>query len=565
MISITRNLGTVIFVGNPLVIPIQTDNHLSGGVARPFYTVFCEIFLSNPALGGSPVFVDSIQVNASGKGIFDVAAILRQYAKPSLPWPVTPETQAVVDVNASVPFWLRFSDGYGLPFVKQSPVLTTDVLYAIPGGLSDSIMEQIEAADSNPTAFLQDNKIFLTSQPQGKRSKNLQPELLRFLNLNANPLFKFYLVVKQTNFSGKTFFTVLWEGYLPYCSLITFNVTPGLVFNLVNNVVEWEVFLRGEAIDTFEEVYNYPLQTNSPEPNWTIENDSLALTGFPLTVDYFGLTSYGDAGLAKILFAPLDPGRDYRVSFEKRSNISGTSLMFLGGYDMFEFEVTSEWTSSDAIINGNLLNTLGLWVSVQANDWVRLRNIVIEDVVYNVYSETATYKPLELPTTNQRCFFFQNSLGGFDTLLSVGSRTLNSEGDAVSGYVAQSSDSRKWIEPITERRTTRSVYKGSLGYFSSEELNWLLEFFMSEKKLLEIDGKLEVVGLRSNEMLRDTDTPPGKVEIEAVLGSPLLFFFRRLRQLVFSPVTPPAPLPVIIVTEWGFPLLTENAEYFILE
>lgn len=556
MISITRDIGLVSFTGNPILLSIQSTNYEVGGVPRPFYTVFCEVFLTDPALGGAADYIDSIQVDSLGKGKFDLKGILKDHTKPTIPWPLTAETQAVIDTNAKVAFWLRFSDGYGIPFVKQSAVLTTNVYYAIPGGLSDDILEQIEAAESNCYQFLLANKLFLTSQPNGKRSALNQPEILRFLNLTENTTLQ--LAVKQTMFSGEVSYSVLWNDMIPHLSLCTFNVTPGVSFTLLSDVMEWEIFIRaGEVFDNIE-VFNEPLTTASTEPDWTITNDGLTLSAFPLATDYFQAAANAGDSSAKIFFPDIDPLRIYKVSFERKGSTDGSNLIFLGGFDGFEIECTLAWLPADATLLGSKLIEFGFHMLVKNASNIQIRNLKVEEVIYEQYSESVTYRPLEFPVTNPRCFFFQNSLGGFDSLLSVGSRNLTLEGETVSGYIAEESNLRKWLRPTQERRTVKNIYRGSLGYFTNDELLWLNEFFLSESKLLVYSEKLYEVTLRQDEFSGVSDDPPGKVNIEAILGAPFLFFFRRVRELTFAPVVP------TLLTEDGFDFLFEDDSLIIL-
>lgn len=393
MISITRDIGLVSFTGNPIMLGVQSYNHEDGsGNPRPFYTIFCEIFTSNSSGGGDPYDVLSINPDANGVGQFDLAPVLKDLTKPTLPWPIEAETQAVKDTNATVLFWYRLRDGYGVPFVQQAVGHTSSAYRAIPGGLSDEILEQIEDDTSNCYAFITSNKIFLTSIPEKKRTYPTQIELLRFFNYLSSRTGTHSLKLKQYMWDGTNSTTTVWSGLLDFLSLYSFNVTPSHL-EISANAVWWEVWV----------------EFSDPNP------------------------------------------------------------------------------------------------------------VIISEVV--------SYRKNEEHPTNPRLFVMQNSLGGFDTLVAVGNRTITSEGEAASGYIAKTSAVRKWLEPLQERRVTKSIYKGSLGYFTSDELNWLREFFMSPEKYLYDAGKLERIMLRQSDFPADTDDPPGKIEIEAVLGSPFMFFF----------------------------------------
>lgn len=395
MISITRDIGLVSFTGNPIMLGVQSYNHEDGsGNPRPFYTIFCEIFTANPSAGGDPYDVISIQPDADGVGQIDLAPVLKDLTKPTLPWPIDAETQAVKDASATVSFWYRLRDGYGVPFTQQAVVHTSSQCYAIPGGLTDSVLQDIEDGTSNCYAFISANKIFLTSIPEKKRTYPTQVELLRFFNYLTEGTGTYSLKLKQYMWDGSSSITpiTLWSGSLDFLSLYTFNVTPSHI-GISDNAVWWEIWLE---------------------------------------------------------FSGADPA---------------------------------------------------------------------------IISEVMTYSRNEEIPTNARLFVMQNSLGGFDTLVAVGKRTITTEGEAQSGYIAKTSSVRKWLQPLQERRVSKNIYSGSLGYFTNAELNWLREFFNSPEKYLYEAGKLETVMLRNNDFPADTDEPPGSIEIEAVLGSPFAFFF----------------------------------------
>lgn len=393
MISISRHIGKVSFTGNPIMLGIQTWDHLdSSSNPRPFYTLFCEIFLEAPSSGGAPYETLSINPDSEGKGIFDLAPVLKDLTKPTIAWPAQTPAQAVKDTDARVAFWVRIRDGYGTPFVlKDVQISTVNPYYAIPGGLTDEVLKGIEDGTSNCEAFLSSNKIFFTSIPAKKRVYPTQTELLRFFNwiATASGANVYTLKVKQYLWDGTSTTATPWTGTLDILSIYTFNVTPSLL-SISDNAVWWEVW---------------------------IEKD-------------------------------------------------GTTI-----------------------------------------------------------SEKISYSKNEEKPTNPRLFVMRNSLAGFDTIVATGSRTITAEGSAQTGYVAQQSTVRKWLQPMQTRRTSKNVYKGSLGYFNNDELAWLREFFNSEEKYLFEKGKLEHVMLRNDDFPAETDEPPGKIEIEAVLGSPFTFFF----------------------------------------
>jgi len=389
MISITRDIGLVSFSGNPILLGVQSFNYLDGeSNPRLFYNMFCDIFLEDPEEDGEPIETISIQPDSNGLGQFDLSGTLEKYTKPTLPFPIDELTQAVKDADAVVKFWITLYDGYGIPFVKQEPYHTSDPYYAIAGGLSDDVLIDIEENTSNGYAFMVDNKFFLTSQPDNKKTFNNQIELLRFFNSSESQI-TINLKVKEYLIDDSTDEQTLWSGNLDALSLYTFNVSPGIVFSLNEKTYKWEIWLAN-----------------------------------------------------------------------------------------------------------------------------------IEEV-----SNVMSYVKSDILTGNPRQFFMQNSLGGFDSVISTGKRILTTEGETQGGYIAKTGSVRKWLEPIQERRFSKNIYRGSLGYFTNNELDWLKEFFISESKFIVQDGKLLEVTLRQNEFPGATDDPPGSIDIEAVIGSPFMFFF----------------------------------------
>lgn len=530
MISVTRDIGLVSFTGNPIMLAVKSYNMVDGGgIPRLFYTIFCEIFLEDPALGGDPFDVLSIQPDANGDGQFDLSTTLKGLCKPTLPWPITAETQAVMDSDSRVQFWYRLGDGYGAPFVKQTPQAASEACYAIPGGLSDEILQEIEEAESNTYAFLLANGIAFTSQPVHKRTMVNQPEIFRFFNPLTETIMVAQLTVKQFDFSGGIHESILWTGMLAPLMPYTFIVTPGGAFILVENCARWDVFVRGNQIASLITKVNEPFTSGSDEPDWDVTAvGDLGTSPFPLPLgeDYFEVWNYDsvEAGSFRVKFL-LDDSKHYKLTFDRKHNGTEGTMFYIGNSDN-EIETFENWTYAEVYVNGMELNSYGIYITIPPlMAGFAIRNLKIEEVVYEQICETISYSLTDEHPTNPRCFVFQNSLGGFDTLLSVGSRTITSEGEATSGYIAKSSLVRKWLEPVQERRTSKNIYKGSLGYFTNMELNWLRELFLSEEKYLVSGNKLEHVTLRQNELPSDTDEPPGQIEIEAVIGSPLSFFF----------------------------------------
>jgi len=221
-VSIERNLPAVNFSGNPMVLRVSSNNFEDSGIPRPFFAIFCSIYLEDPSGEGTPepVHVESIQVDASGHGLFDLSDVLSGYTKPTLPFPLDFTVQAVKDEEAAVRFWIELYEGYGIPFVKQAVAINSKANYlAIPGGFSDTILQQIEEGESNQYAFLNANKLFLSNQPEYKRVANLQPETLRWFNCSGEQV-SAKLICKQYSFIGEDAVTEQpWSGTLDALSL----------------------------------------------------------------------------------------------------------------------------------------------------------------------------------------------------------------------------------------------------------------------------------------------------------------------------------------------------------
>jgi surface protein len=404
-VSIERNLPAVNFSGNPMVLRVSSNNFEDSGIPRPFFAIFCSIYLEDPSGEGTPepVHVESIQVDASGHGLFDLSDVLSGYTKPTLPFPLDFTVQAVKDEEAAVRFWIELYEGYGIPFVKQAVAINSKANYlAIPGGFSDTILQQIEEGESNQYAFLNANKLFLSNQPEYKRVANLQPETLRWFNCSEEQV-SAKLICKQYSFIGEDAVTEqLWSGTLDALSLYTFNVTPGIIFELLQNTDSWEIYI-----------------TNS----------------------------------------------------------------------------------SDAVI-----------------------------------SEKIIYRTPDLPVPNVNHILFQNSLGGFDTLRCEGAMAIETEGNSPITYRPIVTTFRKALMPEQDRPSINESFKGSVGYLSSQELDWLTDFRLSEQRYLLRSGRLENMVLTNAAQLRTPPQPPGTFDIEALIGVSDFFFSRLRGKYSFPPV-----------------------------
>lgn len=391
MLEITRSIGLVEFSGNPVMLGVRSYDY-----DHPFYTIFLRISFIFPvnAPTSKPIFELSASVDKDGFTSFDLSPILKQWVNAKLLWPISSSNIAWKDTDACIKFWFELRDGYGVPFSKNQIAFDTPShapFLAIPGGLPDHVLEDIERNNSNAFAWLSSNDIILTSQPNLKRSMEGQPEIFRFFNSSSSDRGA-KLIISQTDFDGNVSSLTAWSGTLDALSMYSFNVTPNAAFVLSPSTCQWEAFL----------------------------------------VD-----------------------------------------------------------SSD-----------------------------------NPISESLSWRRLDLPPSNPRTIIFQNSLGGFDSILSVGARDITHEGETLGSFVAHSSSVRRWLEPRQERRKSTSVYRGSLGFFTNAELKWLREFFASERKwLVDEEGKLQPLRLRQDSFPGETDDPPGRIDIEAEIGAPQSFFF----------------------------------------
>lgn len=393
MIDIIRDIGLVSFTGNPMMLHVESLNHLdSNNNPRPFYTMFCEVFLQDPRNDSTIYETLSITPDQQGRGVFDLAPILKDLTKTEVPWPTSSIGQGAIQREEQIEFFFCLRDGYGTPFSLKDRVYVSERYYARPGGFTDSILEEIEKGGSNCYEFLKANKIFLTSIPNKKKTYPSQTELLKFYNTldYYGPAEYFRLRIKEH----------LWDG--------TSKSTRGVYYQSINRLSSCTFDVTPNKLD-------------------------------------------------------LDP------------------------------------------------NTV--WWEM----WVTLGDSVV--------SETVSYSRNETKPTNARQFLFRNSLGGYDTVVATGSRTITTEGTTQQGFIAKQSAVRKWLVPTQTRRKSTNVYRGILGYFDNEELNWLKELFNSEEKYLVENNKLEPITIRTVEWPSNVDEGPGKIEIEAEIGSPFSFFF----------------------------------------
>ena len=389
-LTVTRNLPLVSPSGNPMVVKVNTTNQYDiESNPRPFYSLFIDI-ISEMGSPFTTIHTDNIQPDNDGNAMFDISEIIKNQVTPSLPWPLDENSQAVKDEEAVFKFHFKIYEGYGLPFETYAPVITSDSLYAIPGGLSFDLLTEIENADSNQYSFLMANQLFLTNQPRNKRSSSKQTETLRWFNyqIEAVPA---KLFVKQFSFNTEeSTITELWSGTLDELSLYDFNITPDIAFSLADNTDKWEVYLTDDTLSVISEVMSYRLP--------------------------------------------------------------------------------------------------------------------------------------DLPYKNNRVLMFQNSLGGFDSVLATGDFHSKLEREENISFQPLNTAIRKALIPTQERPKALNIFSGSIGYFSESELSWLSDLFLSEKRYMIQDDKLSNIVLRQNEQAVGSDSSPTNIEIEAILGVADFFF-----------------------------------------
>ncbi len=250
MISVTRNIPLVSFSGNPMVIRVNTTNHVNSGDPRPNYILLLSIYDEDPDIGNpDPIHTDSIQVDNDGNGYFDISEIINPLLSPTFPWPLPVSPVVTKDTGATFEFWYTIREGYGEDFEIQPPEITSDKHYAIPGGLSDQLLSKIEDASSDQYTFLLANKLFLTNQPRSKRVTPDQPQITRFFN-GPDELTDAKVIVTQHDFfTGNLSNTYIWEGTLEPFTLYNINISPGQAFTLNQNTDAWSVCVANDTYD----------------------------------------------------------------------------------------------------------------------------------------------------------------------------------------------------------------------------------------------------------------------------------------------------------------------------
>jgi hypothetical protein len=425
MITITRNLPLVSFAGNPMKVTVQTNNTLGPGyVPRQFYTIFCKVrfaFYTDESTLFEETIIDSAEPDTEGNVTFDLSKIIKDKIAPTFQDPQS-ESNFFVKDYCVAKFYLSFADGYGIPFVVQAYQAEESELYAIPGGLSDWMLEELEADDSNAFTFLQEHEMFLTNQPANKIVKSGQPELLRFFNSLLTwqnepvPTQNFILKLREFNLNGEEYISTITTGSFERLAMYSLNVTPGVIFTLNNGTDSWEIWLE------------------------------------------------------------LSPREGY-----------------------------------------------------------------------NYLSEVVSYKRDERKEPRSKYFIFQNSMGGFDSVAATGRIVSSLEGESSVNMLPVSTNLRSYFNINQDRAMCNRIFKGFIGLFSSDCLDWLQEFFRSEKRQYVGDKRLENVGLRISAFPIDSDLPvPSEVEIEAYIGIPDSFVTRiRTKRVCKIPLIPSLTTSVV--------------------
>jgi len=276
MITITNDLSLVSFAGNPIKLSVNSDNTLDSGYGlRKFYTIFCEIFTEEPQTGYEiPIYTESLEPDSQGNVTFDISKLIRNLITASFQYPQSEDNLVYKDTGAVCQFWIQLGDGYGIIFERQPMQSYEGPYYAIPGGLSDWVLEEIEGEEGNTFTFLQENKMFLTNQPESKRVRTGQPEYLRFFNCNSISQ-DITLKLKEYNLDGEVTNTDILSSTLEEFSLYSFDVTPGIAFTLQEDTDSWEIWLESDSI-AISEVMSYRLdEQREPRSRFFIFQNSL--------------------------------------------------------------------------------------------------------------------------------------------------------------------------------------------------------------------------------------------------------------------------------------------------
>lgn len=249
-ITVTTDLPPITLSGNPMVLVANSDDF-----EYDLYTIFLYIFIK---IGEDFVNIhtDSVQVDSEGNAQFDLSGIISRQSAPTLPNPIADLT-IEKDESAVVIYKYALADGYGIPFTINEPEITSDELFAIPGGLADQVLEAIEAGDSTIASYLLDSGVILTNAPANKRVYPGQPEVIRFCNLTDVSL-NIKLKVEQFLFSeADSIVTEILTAELDAYSLYSMNVTPAIAFELDDDCHRWEVFLTDDNNDDITERLSY--------------------------------------------------------------------------------------------------------------------------------------------------------------------------------------------------------------------------------------------------------------------------------------------------------------------
>ena len=272
MITITRNLPYISPSGNPMVIKVLTDNHMSGGVRRPFYTIFLEIYVS-----GVLIRTESVEPDGGGNAEFDISEIIRGQLTPAVVKSFSGTVYTQHSSDAYVTFYCNIKEGYGAPLSKSGTLAFTGSKYAVVGGFSDSLLEQIESTGGNQYIFLDANRIFLTNQPTFKRTNANQPEFLRFLRTDE-PADTYKVMLEQYGIGGNVLSLTTLETFDPSTNLVfTIDVTTGSKVTINPLAAEWAVWISNVTTneDVTERLYYKWDERNDAHKRYVVFRNSL--------------------------------------------------------------------------------------------------------------------------------------------------------------------------------------------------------------------------------------------------------------------------------------------------
>lgn len=136
-----------------------------------------------------------------------------------------------------------------------------------------------------------------------------------------------------------------------------------------------------------------------------------------------------------------------------------------------------------------------------------------------------TYHVSQNISLQQRNIIFRNSLGGWDTACATGRFITEMELQRTSFESPIITRFRDTLQPGADRAMGIRFMKGSIGFVTNEELNWLQELALSEEVYIVTERGLESIVLKVDRWpIADDDLGPKTLTIEAIVGNSDFFF-----------------------------------------